>query len=93
MNYLKALLGDPRHDILFVGYQAAGTPGRDIQRYGPRGGEGGAAGDAQGKTAGDAGGDSLNAWEHEAGAIDTERSLGFFRAAGHPVALSPPASG
>ena len=31
-------LGDPRHDILFVGYQAAGTPGRDIQRYGPRGG-------------------------------------------------------
>ncbi|WP_420844346.1 MBL fold metallo-hydrolase RNA specificity domain-containing protein [Lamprobacter modestohalophilus] len=31
-------LGAPRHDILFVGYQAAGTPGRDIQRYGPRGG-------------------------------------------------------
>jgi metallo-beta-lactamase family protein len=24
--------------VLFVGYQAAGTPGRDIQRYGPRGG-------------------------------------------------------
>jgi len=38
VNYLKAMLGDPRHDILFVGYQAAGTPGRDIQRYGPRGG-------------------------------------------------------
>ena len=38
VNYLKALLGDPRHDVLFVGYQAAGTPGRDIQRYGPRGG-------------------------------------------------------
>jgi len=38
VNYLKALLGDPRHDILFVGYQAQGTPGRDIQRYGPRGG-------------------------------------------------------
>lgn len=37
-NYLKAMLGDPRHDILFVGYQAQGTPGRDIQRYGPRGG-------------------------------------------------------
>jgi len=38
VNYLKAMLGDPRHDILFVGYQAAGTPGRDIQKYGPRGG-------------------------------------------------------
>ncbi|WP_058558345.1 MBL fold metallo-hydrolase RNA specificity domain-containing protein [Thiohalocapsa sp. ML1] len=38
VNYLKALLGDARHDVLFVGYQAAGTPGRDIQRYGPRGG-------------------------------------------------------
>jgi metallo-beta-lactamase family protein len=38
VNYLKAMLGDPRHDLLFVGYQAAGTPGRDIQRYGPRGG-------------------------------------------------------
>lgn len=32
------LIGEPRTDILFVGYQAAGTPGRDIQRYGPRGG-------------------------------------------------------
>jgi metallo-beta-lactamase family protein len=38
VNYLKALLGDPRHDIVFVGYQAEGTPGRAIQRYGPRGG-------------------------------------------------------
>jgi metallo-beta-lactamase family protein len=38
VNYLKAMLGDPRHDIVFVGYQAAGTPGRAIQRYGPRGG-------------------------------------------------------
>ena len=38
VNYLKAMLGDPKHDILFVGYQAQGTPGRDIQRYGPRGG-------------------------------------------------------
>jgi metallo-beta-lactamase family protein len=38
VNYLKAMLGDPRHDVLFVGYQAKGTPGRDIQRYGPRGG-------------------------------------------------------
>lgn len=38
VNYLKAMLGDARHDVLFVGYQAAGTPGRDIQKYGPRGG-------------------------------------------------------
>jgi len=34
VNYLKALLGDARNDVLFVGYQAAGTPGRDILRYG-----------------------------------------------------------
>jgi metallo-beta-lactamase family protein len=38
VNYLKAMLGDPRHDVLFCGYQAAGTPGRDIQAHGPRGG-------------------------------------------------------
>ena len=38
VNYLKAMLGDSRHDVLFIGYQAVGTPGRDIQRYGPRGG-------------------------------------------------------
>jgi metallo-beta-lactamase family protein len=38
LNYLKALLPDPRTDVLFVGYQAAETPGRDIQTYGPRGG-------------------------------------------------------
>ncbi|GEN29437.1 MBL fold hydrolase [Halovibrio variabilis] len=38
VNYLKAMLGDPRHQVLFVGYQGAGTPGRDIQRYGPGGG-------------------------------------------------------
>lgn len=38
VNYLKAMLGDPRHDVLFVGHQAAGTPGRAIQHYGPRGG-------------------------------------------------------
>ncbi len=36
VNYLKAMLGDPRTDILFVGYQAAGTPGRIIQEYGPQ---------------------------------------------------------
>lgn len=38
VNYLKAMLGNPRHQVLFVGYQGAGTPGRDIQRYGPEGG-------------------------------------------------------
>ncbi|WP_297792007.1 MBL fold metallo-hydrolase [uncultured Marinobacter sp.] len=38
VNYLKAMLGDSRNDVLFVGYQAAGTPGRDILTYGPRGG-------------------------------------------------------
>ena len=38
VNYLKALLPDARTDVLFVGYQAKGTPGRDIQQYGPRGG-------------------------------------------------------
>ncbi len=38
VNYLKALLPDARTDVLFVGYQAAGTPGRDIQTYGPKGG-------------------------------------------------------
>jgi metallo-beta-lactamase family protein len=38
LNYLKAMLHDPRHDVLFVGYQAAGTPGSAIQTYGPRGG-------------------------------------------------------
>ncbi|MDQ5908280.1 MAG: metallo-beta-lactamase family protein [Pseudomonadota bacterium] len=31
-------MGDPRHDVLLVGYQAAGTPGRAIQQYGPKGG-------------------------------------------------------
>lgn len=38
VNYLKAMLGDARHDVLFVGYQADGTPGRQIQRFGPRNG-------------------------------------------------------
>lgn len=38
VNYLKCMLGDPRHGVLFTGYQGTGTPGRDIQRYGPRGG-------------------------------------------------------
>ncbi|UZJ45316.1 MBL fold metallo-hydrolase [Marinimicrobium sp. C6131] len=35
VNYLKAMLGDERHQVLFVGYQAHGTPGRTIQQYGP----------------------------------------------------------
>jgi metallo-beta-lactamase family protein len=38
VNYLKALLGDRRADVVFVGYQAEGTPGRAIQTYGPEGG-------------------------------------------------------
>jgi metallo-beta-lactamase family protein len=38
VNYLKAMLHDSRHDVLFVGYQAQGTPGHAMQLYGPRGG-------------------------------------------------------
>ena len=38
VNYLKGMLGDKRHNVLFVGYQAKGTPGHEIQTYGPRGG-------------------------------------------------------
>jgi metallo-beta-lactamase family protein len=38
LNYLKAMLHDARHDVVFVGYQARGTPGASIQAYGPRGG-------------------------------------------------------
>ncbi len=38
VNYLKAMLGDPRHNVVFVGYQGKGTPGRDIQMHGPEGG-------------------------------------------------------
>jgi metallo-beta-lactamase family protein len=38
VNYLKALVGQPATDIVFVGYQARGTPGRAIQVYGPGGG-------------------------------------------------------
>jgi metallo-beta-lactamase family protein len=36
VNYLKALIEDERTDIFFVGYQAQGTPGRTIQKYGSR---------------------------------------------------------
>ena len=38
VNYLKAMLGNARNDVLFVGYQAAGTPGRDILNYGSNAG-------------------------------------------------------
>ncbi len=38
VNYLKAMLGDARNDVLLVGCQAAGTPRRDILTYGPEGG-------------------------------------------------------
>ncbi|WP_243647299.1 MBL fold metallo-hydrolase [Aestuariirhabdus litorea] len=38
VNYLKALLDNPTTDLLLIGYQARGTPGADIQRYGPKGG-------------------------------------------------------
>lgn len=38
MNCPKAMLGEMRHDVLFVGYQASGTIGRFIQKYGPSGG-------------------------------------------------------
>jgi len=38
VNYLKAMLGDQRHNVLFVGYQAVGTPGQAIQTFGPVGG-------------------------------------------------------
>ena len=34
----QAMLHDPRHDVLFVGYQARGTPGHAIQTWGPKGG-------------------------------------------------------
>jgi metallo-beta-lactamase family protein len=35
VNYLKRFLSEPTADVLFVGYQAKGSTGRDIQRYGP----------------------------------------------------------
>ncbi|MBU0960550.1 MAG: MBL fold metallo-hydrolase [Proteobacteria bacterium] len=38
VNYLRAMLNDPTTDVLFAGYQAQGTPGRDILQYGPQGG-------------------------------------------------------
>lgn len=38
VNYLKAMLGDSRHNVVFVGYQAKGTIGAVIQEHGPKGG-------------------------------------------------------
>ncbi|MFJ4144628.1 MBL fold metallo-hydrolase RNA specificity domain-containing protein [Pseudomonas sp. NPDC089734] len=38
VNYLKSMLGDRRHNVVFVGYQAKGTPGAAIQKHGPVGG-------------------------------------------------------
>ena len=38
VNYLEAMLDEPRHNVLFVGYQAQGTLGNRIQKYGPQGG-------------------------------------------------------
>ena len=35
VNYLKAMLGDARHSVLFVGFQAPGTPGEALQRVDP----------------------------------------------------------
>lgn len=38
VNYLAAMLEDARHNVLFVGYQAAGTLGHKIKTYGPKNG-------------------------------------------------------
>ena len=34
VNYLKAMLGDARHDVPYCCFQAADTPGREILQYG-----------------------------------------------------------
>ena len=36
LDHLRHGLDDPKNDIFFVGYQARGTPGRDIMRYSKR---------------------------------------------------------
>jgi len=38
VNYLKAFIGEPSTDILFVGYQARATTGRVIQEFAPTNG-------------------------------------------------------
>lgn len=38
VNYLEEFLPNKTTDVLFVGYQAYGTLGRDIQHYGPKSG-------------------------------------------------------
>lgn len=38
VNYLKRFLPEKTADVIFVGYQAEGTAGRDIQRYGSKAG-------------------------------------------------------
>jgi metallo-beta-lactamase family protein len=39
VNYLKALLKSARHQILFIGYQARGTPGAAILQHAQTGGD------------------------------------------------------
>lgn len=39
VNYLKALLGSARHQIVFIGYQARGTPGAALLQHAKSGGE------------------------------------------------------
>jgi len=34
VNYLTEFLPGSKANVIFVGYQAKGTPGRDIQKYG-----------------------------------------------------------
>lgn len=38
VNYLTSMLADKAHQVVFVGYQARGTLGAAIQRFGPQGG-------------------------------------------------------
>jgi len=38
VDHLRTGLSEARNDIIFVGYQAPGTPGHDIVKYGPKGG-------------------------------------------------------
>ena len=46
VNYLKAMLPDPVHHVLFVGYQASGTLGHALQRLSVQGERRGEAGGA-----------------------------------------------